>query len=243
MGCGLLVAPAQSTTNRIFAARAETEFFRAQTRLQANPLAPTNAWQFARACFDRSEFASNATQQAEIAWLGIGACRELLARDPRSAAGHYYLAMNYGRLADAEAPSIAAYKLVKEIEHEFRTAADLDEHFDFAGPVRNLGELYFQAPGWPLSVGNRHKAREWLERAAVLEPDYPENQLNLAEAHLKWRQPDEAAKALRKLDALWTDARTRLAGEAREKDWQEWVGRRHDAKAELARQDQDRKAH
>ena len=75
--------------------------------------------------------------------------------------------MNFGELAEAEAPSIAAYKLVNEIEREFKAAADLDEHFDYAGPARCLGLLYRDAPGWPISIGSKHKAREWLERAAA----------------------------------------------------------------------------
>jgi hypothetical protein len=69
---------------------------------------------------------------------------------------------------------------------------------------RNLGLLYRDAPGWPFSIGSKRKAREWLERAAALAPDYPENQLNLAESHCAGMKPDEAEKGeLKKLDALW----------------------------------------
>ncbi len=222
-------------SKKIYAVRAEKAFLAAQTQFQSATNNTTNAWQFARACFDFAELATNATQRADLARLGIAAGRQLVAREPKSAPGHYYLAMNYGELADAEAPSLAAYKLVHEVEREFKTAAELDEHFDFAGPVRNLGELYFQAPGWPLSVGGKRKALDWLERAAALAPDYPENFLNLAEAQLKWRQTAEALKTLQKLDALWPAAQTNLAGVAWESSWDDWRGRRLAAKAEAAR--------
>ena len=133
-----------------------------------------------------------------MAQAGIAACRHLLARDPKSAAGHYYLAMDFGQLAEAEAPSIAAYKLVQEIEREFKAAAELDERFDYAGPPRCLGLLYRDAPGWPVSIGSKRKAREWLEHAAALAPEYPENQLNLAESQLRWHQPVEAEEDIEK---------------------------------------------
>ena len=88
---------------------------------------------------------------------------------------------DYGQLARAEAPSLAAYRLVRQMEREFKTAADLDKSFDYAGPERTLGLLYRDAPGWPVSIGSRRTAREYLELAAKLAPDYPGNHLNLVE--------------------------------------------------------------
>jgi tetratricopeptide (TPR) repeat protein len=223
----------QPANNKNFITRAEKEFQRTQKIFQADRKNSTNAWQFAGACFDLADLATNETRRAEIANLGIAACEQLVAREPKSAPGHYYLAMNYGELAQAEAPSLAAYKLVKDIEREFKSAADLDEHFDFAGPPRNLGLLYRDAPGWPISIGSKHKAREFLERAAALAPSYPENQLNLAESFLQWRERDEAEKALKKADAIWSAAQTNLVGEAWAQDWDDWTMRRAAAKNEF----------
>ncbi len=224
---------ADESRNPVFAGRAETEFHRAQTQFQSNTNEPAAAWQFARACYDFVDFATNNTERAARAELGIAACRQLLAREPKSAPGHYYLGMNFGQLADAKAPSIAAYKLVHEVEREFKSAAELDEHFDFAGPARNLGELYFQAPGWPLSIGSRHKARDWLERAVKLAPDYPENHLNLIEARLKWNDRNGAQRELKALDTLWPDAQKKIAGEAWERSWNDWSARRDAARKKL----------
>lgn len=224
---------AQPATNRIFAARAEKKFLRAQTNFQSDQNNPTNGWQFARACFDFADFSTNETQRADIARLGIAAAQSALARDPKSAPAHYYLAMDDGQLAQAEEPSIASYKLIRQIEREFKTADGLDEQFDFAGPARNLGLLYRDAPGWPISIGSKRKAREYLETAATLAPDYPENQLNLAETFLKWRQRDDAEKTLRKLDAIWPVAQTNLTGEFWEQSWSDWKSRRAAANAEF----------
>jgi hypothetical protein len=226
-------ASGQVATNRAFAARAETAFLQAQKQFAARPNDVTVAWQFGRASFDWAEFSTNDAQRAALAQTGIAACRQALTCEPKSAPAHYYLAMNFGQLADAEAPSIAAYKLVKEIEREFKMATEMDEKFDFAGPPRCLGLLYRDAPGWPISIGSKRKAREFLDRAAALAPDYPENQLNLAESHLRWHQLAESEKALKKLDALWPAARTNLAGEGWAQSWDDWTTRRAAVKAEL----------
>jgi len=220
------------TANSIFVARAQKAFELAQK----NQLSATNftvaASELARASFTLADLATNETQRAEVARCGITICRQWLARESNSAPGHYYLAMNLGKLAQAEAPSIAAYRLVHEMENDFLVAAKLDVRFDYAGPARTLGELYFQAPGWPFSVGSKSKAREWLERAVALAPEYPGNQLNLAEAQLKWRQPAEFETTMKNLDARWAAAQTNYTGAAREADWLEWNARRAALKAD-----------
>jgi hypothetical protein len=226
-------AAGQAATNSIFAVRAQKAFNLAQKNYLADTNSTVAALELARTSFDLADLAANNSRRAEIARTGIAACRQWLARAPKSAPGHYYLAMNLGELAQAEAPSIAAYKLVHEVEREFTEAAELDVHFDHAGPARSLGELYFQAPGWPFSVGSKHKAHEWLERAAALAPDYPENQLNLAEAQLKWRQREALEKTMKTLDAGWPAARTNFTGEVWEQSWLDWNTRRVAVKAEF----------
>lgn len=230
------LAASGAETDKKFYAYAETELVRTKSLFEADKTNSTNAWHFARACFDLAEIATNATQKADIARLGIAASQRLLALEPKSAMGHYCLALNFGELADAEAPSLTAYKLVHQIEHEFIRAAELDPHLDFAGPARCLGLLYRDAPGWPISIGSKHKSREWFDRAAKLSPDYPENHLNLAESHLRWHQRDEAAAALKKLDAVWLPAQTNLTGAAWEKSWSDWTRQRKAAQAEFQKQ-------
>lgn len=223
---------AQSSPNPVFAARAEQAFRQAQVQLAAGTNAAA-AWQFARAAFDYADFATNDAERADIARQGIAACQKLLASDTNSAPGHYYLAMNEGQLAKALAPSLAAYRLVRQMEREFKSAADLDPKFDYAGPARCLGLLYRDAPGWPFSIGSRRKARDELEQAVKLAPDYPENQLNLAESLLQWRDSDKAMDALKTLDAIWPKARTNFTGEAWERSWDDWSARRAAARKKL----------
>ena len=224
---------AQSTTNAVFAARAEKAFRLAQIQFASATNDDSAAWRFARACFDLADFATNNTERAVVARQGIAACRVLLARETNSAPGHYYLAMNEGQLARAEAPSLAAYHLVRQMEREFETAADLDKSFDYAGPERCLGLLDRDAPGWPFSIGSHRKARDWLELAAKIAPDYPENRLNLAESFLQWHETDNAKSELTMLNALWPEARTNLTGEFWEQSWVDWSDRRDAARKKL----------
>jgi hypothetical protein len=216
----------------VFARRAEAEFHRAQTQFQSHTNEPAAAWQFARACYDFNDFATNNAGRAELASRGIAACRQLLTRESNSAPGHYYLAIELGQLADTRR-NLAAIKMVREIEREFKMAGDLDEHFDYAGPARCLGLLYRDAPGWPMSIGSRHKAREWLEQTVKLAPDYPENHLNLVESRLQWNDRSGAQRELKTLDALWPDAQKVLAGEAWERSWNDWSTRRDAARKKL----------
>jgi len=224
-------AAGEGSTN-IFAARAEAEFHRTEKQFQASTNDATAAWEFARACFDFADYATNDTEHAAIAHQGIAASRQAIACDAHSAAAHYYLGQNLGQLARTE--TVGALNIVREMERELKTAVRFDGHFDYAGPERSLGLLYRDAPGWPMSIGSRHKAREWLEQAEKLAPAYPENHLNLVESYLQWHERAAAQRELQALDALWPAAHTNLAGLAWEPSWADWSARREGARKRLA---------
>jgi tetratricopeptide (TPR) repeat protein len=225
------IALAGEEPAKISAAFAKNEFESAQIRFQSDTNNPSNALQFARAAFDFAEFATNNTQRAALANLGIAACRPVVARQPQLAAGHYYLAMNLGQLARTE--TLGALSLVKEMEPQFATAGELDARLDHAGPKRNLGLLYRDAPGWPLSIGDLTKARTLLRQSVRLAPDYPENYLHLIESYLKWNDLDGAKRQLRALDAIWPAARSTLTGDKWAQSWDNWSTRREAARKQL----------
>jgi tetratricopeptide (TPR) repeat protein len=201
------------------AARANQKYVEAQERHFAKPNDPEGAWQFARACFDRADYATNQVERALIAQQGIAPCRQLLARRVRIAPAHYYLGMNLGQLARTR--GLGALKIVDEMEREFKMARALDEQFDHAGPDRNLGLLYLQAPRIG-SIGNRNKARQHLQKAVELSPDYPDNRLNYAEACLEWADYHLARRELKALDAIEPKARAEFSGPDWEANWLDW---------------------
>ena len=222
---GVGLASAENQTNALAqaAARAESIFLTERQTFPGNLTNNGPAWHYARACFDWAEFATNDTQRAEIARLGIKASRDLIARNPRPVQGHYYLGMNLGQLARTK--SLGALPLVDQMEVEFIAAQKADESFDFAGPDRNLGLLYLEAPSIG-SVGSRSKARTHLERAARMAPNFPENRLNLADARLRWRDTEGAQRELDALEAGLAQARGKLGGEEWSAAWVDWEKRR-----------------
>lgn len=226
-GCAGLL-PAQSTPASVSALgntpreRAQAAYLSAQTLYLRAPAETTNLVTFIRETFNRAEFSTNDTERAALAKQGIEAARVLVAREPQSVAGHYFLGMNLGQLARTK--SLGALRIVDEMEREFKAAASGDEKFAHAGPVRNLALLYHEAPAFG-SIGSRTKARKFFERAVALVPDYPENRLNLAEAYLKWREKALFAQELAALEALWPAAKTNFSGPDWEAAWVDWDAR------------------
>jgi hypothetical protein len=213
-----------------FAAFARSRYLEKRSQFESQS-GSTEAWQFAQASFDWAEFATNNSQRADIAEQGIAATRQAVARAPHSAEAHYYLGMNLGQLARTK--SLGALKLVGQMEHEFSIARDLDEKFDHAGPDRNLGLLYRDAPAIG-SIGSRSKARQHLQRAAVLAPDFPENHLNLIESNLKWGERGSATNQLNALEAIWPAAQTNLIGPAWASSWADWQTRLNQVKKKIS---------
>jgi tetratricopeptide (TPR) repeat protein len=202
-----------------FAAYAKRKFWDANIRFHRRNHDPQEAWRFGRACFDLADFATNNTERAEIAEEGIAACRILIESEPGSAPAHYYLGMNLGQLAQTK--GLAALKLVDDMEHEFLIVRGLDENFDYAGADRNLGLLYSDAPSFG-SIGSRTKARQHLQKATQVAPDYPENRLNLIEAYLKWNDRNGARRELKSLEEILPKARTNLVGDDWASSWFAW---------------------
>ena len=213
-----------------FEARARKAYEEAREKYTKSQKDNTAAWQFARACFDVADFSTNTTERADFADRGIAACNEVLSSDRKSAVAHYYLGMNLGQLAQTR--GLSALKLVDHMEHEFKATRELDEKLDFAGPDRNLGLLYRDAPNW-ISVGSRSKANRHLQRAVELAPDYPENRLNLVESYLKWSDRNGVKREMKQLEALWPRARKQFTGQQWELSWADWTQRLQTAKKKL----------
>jgi tetratricopeptide (TPR) repeat protein len=76
-----------------------------------------------------------------------------------------------------------------------RRAARGDPAIDRGGPHRLLALVLLRAPGWPLGPGDPEAALAEAESAARIAPDYPPNQLALAEALQKNGRAVEARAA------------------------------------------------
>ena len=154
-------------------------------------------WQAAEALefLAGNETKSNLRRQS--AQRGIAFARRARELKPDSVEGHYWYALNVGRLADVD----RTYGLdaVGEMQTALQRAIQLDERYDLAGPLRVMGVLYLRTPQPPASIGSPRKGLRMLQRAVELFPDYPENYLYLAEAFHENGRADEAKETLRKV--------------------------------------------
>ena len=207
--------------NTIVAA-AQQALHRAQQRYQQQPGDLDTALNLARACFELADLPVNSSLRAEVAQQGIDAAERALRQASNSAAAHYYLGLNQGELARTE--TLGALRLVRRMEGQFLAARALDSSLDYAGPDRCLALLYRDAPSFG-SIGSRSKAREHLQQAVALAPNYPDNQLNLIESELKWGQRDRARKDLEAFQATLPAERARFSGAAWAASWVDWDAR------------------
>jgi len=118
------------------------------------------------------------------------------------------------------------------MERELSNAAALDPHFDHGGPDRSLGLLYRDAPSFG-SIGSRSKARQHLERAIELAPDFPDNRLSLLESYLKWSEGENARHELKVLKEAWPRAQAELSGATWQASWADWEERLEKAQKQV----------
>jgi len=199
------------------------QYTAAKSNHLAQPARPFLAWQYARACYDWADHATNNPQRAALAEAGAAAARLAIQGDPTNAAGPFYLAMNLGQLARTK--TLGALPLVLEMERQFLRAIELGPEFHHAGPHRSLGRLYLRAPGWPASIGSKAKAREQLEKAVALAPDWPDNHLTLLAAYAEWEDPEALRAALARYRKLLPQARLDFPLAAYPHYWPDWEKR------------------
>ncbi len=112
----------------------------------------------------------------------------LIHEDPDFVPGHYWLALNLCGIAEA-CGYMTGRRLLPQIIEQLERVVALDGTYNQAGAHRVLGRIYFEAPAWPMSVGDLQKSLEHLRTAVRLAPDNSTNHLYLAQtlARLHYR--------------------------------------------------------
>jgi tetratricopeptide (TPR) repeat protein len=112
----------------------------------------------------------------------------LIHEAPNLAAGHYWLALNLCGIAGVRGYMMGR-RLLPQIIKELQRSLVLDPSYDQAGAHRILGRIYFEAPAWPMSVGDLHESLKHLQAAVRLAPANSTNHLFLAQtlARLHYR--------------------------------------------------------
>jgi tetratricopeptide (TPR) repeat protein len=141
----------------------------------------------------------------------------LMREAPERVEGHYWLAMNLCGQADVGG-KLLGHKLLPRILEELKRAIALEESYDQAGAHRVLGRIYYEAPGWPVSVGDMQKSLEHLKAAVRLSPATSTNHLYLAQTLLRL---NEAMQARQELAQVLKSSRYAVKPQDLEEDRQE----------------------
>ncbi len=165
-----------------------------ESLLPGNPALLTR---LARACFILGDLAPK-SERGRCYEKGLAYADKLLAHEPNGVAGHYWKALNFSGQADV-GTRMQGFKLLPKIMEELKLVLALDQTYDDAGAHRVIGRIYFEAPSWPISVGDKQKSLTHLTTAVRLAPNHSTNHLYLAETMLGMGQKDEARAELQKV--------------------------------------------
>jgi hypothetical protein len=106
-----------------------------------------------------------------------------LARAPQAAACLYYHGIALG--LEARAHPLRAGEALKGMLDALSGAEAADAQIDEAGPARVKALVLIKAPAWPLGPGDPEAGLASARRAVALKPQYPPNELAVAEALAK----------------------------------------------------------
>jgi tetratricopeptide (TPR) repeat protein len=164
----------------------------------ANPAPdPALLARLAQACFIAGDLAEKSQRQAYYE-KGEKFADQLVQARPQDVAGYYWRAMNLCGQAEIGG-RLKGMKLLPRIMEELRRAVQLGGGYDHAGPHRVLGRIYYEAPGWPLSVGDVKKSLQHLTTAVQLAPEVSTNHLYLAETLIRLNEPAKARQELQQV--------------------------------------------
>jgi tetratricopeptide (TPR) repeat protein len=147
----------------------------------------------ARAAVWLSDHLTAPEAREESATRGVQAAQWCGRIAPASAECDYWLGATLG--VQARERRSTALDALPRIEEAFKRAAERNPLLDEAGPHRALALLYLRAPGWPTGPGDPDRGLEEARQAVSLRPEYPPNQLALAEALVTAGNSGEAARA------------------------------------------------
>ena len=135
--------------------------------------------QLARTCFILGDMVPKQSS-ADYYRKGQTYAKMLIHEAPNLTQGHYWLGLNMCGEADA-CGYMVGRRLLPQIVEQLERALALSATYDQAGAHRILGRIYYEAPAWPMSVGDMQKSLEHLKAAVRLAPDNSTNHLYLAQ--------------------------------------------------------------
>jgi hypothetical protein len=166
----------------------------------------------------RSDQSSDSRSRVELATEADRDAAACMALEPQNVACLYGSAIALG--LEARAHPTRAGELLRTMLERLAGAEAADAGYDHAGPTRVRALVLIRAPGWPLGPGDSDAGLAAARRAAALQPEYPPNQLALAEALAKTGDANGARKSYEQARELaqWLPAASDRDGWLREAD-------------------------
>jgi len=97
-----------------------------------------------------------------------------------------------------ERGGLRALQMIKQTRNLFEKALALNPYASHGAAYTQLGNLYFEVPGWPLGFGDRDKARDLLKKGLSISPDSLDANYFMGKFLLKQRKYREASHYFRR---------------------------------------------
>src|SRR5262245_7405168 len=149
-------------------------------------------WRASRACYFVGDQVAEA-EKIRFFERGVETGQRAIALEPNAVEGHFWLAANYGGLAEQKGP-FKALQLIKKIRAGMETVLQINEGYQNGAAYLALGEIDRQLPG--IIGGNLDRAISRLEKGLSVAPNNLEIKLSLAEAYLERKRKEDARHLL-----------------------------------------------
>jgi TRAP transporter T-component len=152
-------------------------------------------WRVARGCYfvgdnvDKNEKSRHFDRGIEIG-------QRATTQQPNAVEGHFWLAVNYGGLAEQKG-ALKALSMVKKIRAEMETVLSINNRYQDASAYHALGEIDRQLPR--LFGGNLKRSIARLEQGAQIAPDNMQMKFVLAQAYKDAGRKDDARRLLQEI--------------------------------------------
>jgi len=151
-------------------------------------------WRMARAEYWIGDHTLNKTEKKRIFEQGIYHAKKAVALEPQEPDGHFWLGVNYGVYGQAKGV-LKSLSLVKPIKEEMNKVIQIDPSYEYGGPDRVLGRVYYELPGF--AGGSKKKSLEHLLKSREFGPQVGLTRIYLADTYLSL---DEVEKARQELE-------------------------------------------
>jgi len=93
-----------------------------------------------------------------------------------------------------ERGGLRALKMIEQSRKLFEKVLEIDPYVSHGAAYTQLGNLYFEVPGWPLGFGDRGKARALLKKGLSISPDGLDANYFMGKFLLRQKKYREAAR-------------------------------------------------